>query len=334
MLAPGSMDQHLVLVDNAGTLHLSLEARRAAHPGDLTDEAACAAELDRWLAQGSDVARQELAVYSLRTHHGNLDPIVDVLAARRPASSFVRIGASSFPDFDRGNYIPEDRDRDGSSWRLAFSDLGRLIRALPATRELTVQVSELDASLGADAPLAAPELRSLVLRCPAPDPSVFAALGRAALPELESLELWFPGYHYGWGGTASDLAPLLANPELPALRRLAIISDVGTPWIDAGGEPLIDVLAPSPLLPRLSVLVLSHGTINDDGAARLRDAWPAFAHLARLDLTANVISPALEKSLLALGGKAIRSDWQRASHDELLRCDPPMISLFDGLLDA
>jgi hypothetical protein len=328
------MNQHLLFIDNAGTLHLSLEARRVDAPGDPTDEKTCAAELDRWLAESPDVARQELAIYSLRVHHGDLDPIVDVLAARRPASSLVRIGASSFPDFDRGNYIPEDLDRDGSSWHLAFSDLCRLLHALPATRELTVQVSDLHAGVAADVPLAAPELRSLVLRCPGPNPSVFAALGRATFPKLESLELWFPGYHYGWGGTASDLAPLLANPDLPALRHLAIIADVGTPWLDVGGEPLIDVLAASPLLPRLSVLVLSHGTITDAGATRLRDAWPAFAHLARLDLTANAISPALETALLALGGRAIRSDWQRSSHAEILRCEPPMISLFDGLLGA
>jgi len=248
-----------------------------------------------------------------------------VLAARRPAFHRVSLGAVMFPDFARGDHVPEDLDRDGSSWHLAIDDLSGLLLALPALEHLVVQARQLGSYFPDANGYAAPMLRSLVLRAEAPSPEVFAALGKAVFPALETLELWFPAYGYGYGGTAADLAPMLNSAQAPALRHLALVGDVG--------DALVDVLADSAALPRLAALDLSHGTIGDAGAARLRDRWSSFAYLKHLRLTGNAISPALVSALRGLGGRAVDSAWQRCSDDEIYRCDPPAISLFQGLLD-
>lgn len=72
---------------------------------------------------------------------------------------------------------------------------------------------------------------------------------------------------------ATDLLPLLNNPELTALRHLTIVSDLG--------DAVIDAIAESAILPRLATLDLSHGTLSAAGAARLRDRWSRFAYLRR-----------------------------------------------------
>jgi hypothetical protein len=112
---------------------------------------------------------------------------------------------------------------------------------------------------------------------------------------LAHLELWLGRIEYGWGATASDLAPLFRSPGLPALRHLTIVSDLG--------EALIDELAESALLSGLSTLDLSHGVLGDRGAARLRDHFPRFAHLDRLTLTGNAITRSVAAALRDLGAK-------------------------------
>ncbi|MFO0759322.1 MAG: hypothetical protein U0359_22710 [Byssovorax sp.] len=315
------MNDHLVYVDDSlcGELHLTLECRRAgvATSHDV-DPAACAAELAAWLDARASRPCDALLVTTSRVHHGDMGPVLDVLVARRPALGRLALGAITFPDFARGSDVPDDLDRDGSSWRLAVPGADRLLNALPTLEELIVQASDIDVDEAA--PIIAPRLRRLILRADALDPRVIATLGRGTFPALSHLELWLGPFEHLWGATASDLAPLLRSAGLPALRHLTLVSDLG--------DALIDELADSALLPGLSTLDLSHGVLGDRGAIRLRDCFPRFAHLDRLTLTGNAISRQGTAALRDLT-PAIVTGYQRSADAEEIRFDPPLVSLFN-----
>jgi len=85
---------HLLYSDEAsGILKLSLESRWAAVPWHLAAER-CASELDAWLQQRGERRLDHILVGTFFEHHGDLDPVVDVLARRRPQLSRGRRRAS------------------------------------------------------------------------------------------------------------------------------------------------------------------------------------------------------------------------------------------------
>jgi hypothetical protein len=314
------VSDHLVYVDDSlyGELHLTLECRRAgAATSHDVDPAACAAELGAWLDARTGHSCGAVLITTSRIHTGDMAPVLDVLVARRPELGRLALGAITFPDFERGNYVPEDLERDGSSWRLSVPGVDRLLNALPSLEDLVVQAS--DVSMYEAAPIVAPRLRRLVVRAEALDPRVVTTLGRGSFPALSRLELWLGGIAYGWGAAASDLAPLFRSPGLPALRHLMLVCDFG--------EALIDELAESALLSGLSTLDLSHGVLGDRGALRLRDRFPRFAHLDRLTLTGNAITQQGAAALRDLT-PTIVVGCQRSLAPEEIRFDPPLVSLF------
>ena len=315
------VNDHLVYVDDSpdGELHLSLECRRAgAATSHDVDPAACAAELGAWLDARAGRRWGAVSITTSRVHNGDMTPVLDALVARRPQLGRLALGAIAFPDFERGSYVPEDLDKDGSSWRISVLGVDRLLNALPSLEELIVQASDVD--MYEAAPIVAPSLRRLTLRAEAWDPGVVTTLGRGSFPVLAHLELWLGRIAYGWGATANDLASFFRSPGLPALRHLKIISDLG--------EGLIDELAESALLSGLSTLDISHGVLGDEGAARLRGHFPRFAHLDRLTLTGNAITQQGAAALRDLGPNIVVG-WQRMMDPEEMCFDPPMVSLFN-----
>ncbi len=315
------MNDHVVYVDDSlyGELHLTLECRRAgAATSHDVDPAACAAELGAWLDARAGRPCGAVLITTSRVHHGDMGPVLDALVARRPELGRLALGAIAFPDFERGDDVPDDRERDGSSWRLSVPGVDRLLNALPSLEDLIVQAS--DVGMYEAAPIVAPHLRRLVVRAEALDPRVVATLGRGRFPALSHLELWLGQIEHGWGATASDLAPLFRSQGLPALRHLTLVSDLG--------EALIDELAESALLSGLSTLDLSHGVLSDRGAARLRHHFPRFAHLDRLTLTGNAITRQHAAALRDLT-PAIVVGCQRSLDSEEIRFDPPLVSLFN-----
>jgi len=323
------MCDHVVYVDDRGsyaTLHLTLECGRAgvATSHDV-DGDHCAAALDDWLHANPERALLELLVTTSRVHHGWLAPVVDVLARRRPKVHRLGLGAITFPDFERGSYVPEDSWRDGSSWNLSVP-LDGLLAAVPDLEELIVQCNDITAghaswSSAAARPL--PEmthLRRLVLRDKALDPAVVAVLGVSCFPRLESLELWLGGFAYGWDGSAQDLLPLLNSAGFGSLRHLVLVGDLA--------DGLVDVLADSPLLARLESLRLPFGVLEEAAAARLGERWPAFSHLRRLDLTANAIPAAAARALHERAPDVVDLGYQRIRIDGEVYFEPPQVGFF------
>jgi hypothetical protein len=328
---------HVLYVDDRASqaeLHLTLECGRAggATRHDVNEDH-CAAALDSWLRANAGRTVAELLVTTSRVHHGSFAPVVDVLASHRPEIVRLGLGALTFPGFARGDYVPTDLSRDGSSWNLSVP-IRRVFAAVPALHELVVQCNDINLVhdiFGSTPPRPFPEmtrLRRLVLRDPALNPAVVAALGASSFPELETLELWLGRFEYSWGGSARDLIPLLNGPGFGKLRHLTLVSDLE--------DALVDVLAESALIARLETLRLPFGMLGASAAARLRGRWSAFSNLIRLDVTGNAMTAAAARALRESAPDVVSLGDQRIRVDEEPYFAPPLVDLFDswGRADA
>jgi len=326
-----SVCDHVVYADARGlyaTLHLSLECSRAAvaTSHDVNGDH-CAAALDEWLGANPGRVLLELLVTTSRVHHGRFDPVVDVLARHRPEIHRLGLGALTFPDFDRGSYVPEDLSRDGSSWRLSVP-LDRLLAAVPTLEELVVQCNGIEAGYATwstNPPRPFPEmtrLRRLILRDDVLDPAVISVLGASSFPQLESFELWLGHFGYSWGGSAQHLAPLLNSPGFEKLRHLVLVSDLKS--------GLVDALAESALLARLQSLSLPFGVLQAPEAVRLRASWSAFSHLRRLDVTGNAITAEAARALREMAPGVVEVGYQRIRVDGEPYFSPPLVGFFDA----
>lgn len=160
-------------------------------------------------------------------------------------------------------------------------DLAPLLEAFPNLRELVVRGGG-----GLAFPVSGHAgLRSLRIESGGLPPATAADIAAADLPSLERLELWLGDDWYGGGTTVEQLAPLLAGEGKPALRHLGVQN---SPIQDE----LAAVVASAPVVPRLTSLSLSMGTLSDEGAAALLHGQP-LVHLEELDLSHHYLSHAM-----------------------------------------
>jgi uncharacterized protein (TIGR02996 family) len=168
--------------------------------------------------------------------------------------------------------------------QLAFSELGPLDAVLAAMPSLeTLQLAGQNFSFGKAA------LRGLKhLVVVTTEPSAVQSLVDARFPALESLEL-------DCGENVVDpaaLATLSSGAFLPSLKHLALVRTQST-------ELVVQHLAKSALLPKLKTLSLAGGTLSEPDAL----TGAAFAHLERLDVSANALTAQAAKTLASSGAK-------------------------------
>ncbi len=168
-------------------------------------------------------------------------------------------------------------DQSEMSWT-DLCELAPLWAAYPQLRLLKLRGGA--GSLGV---IEAPELRSFCWETGGLDRKSLDAIVNARWPKLESLEIWFGDAGYGAEGGVGDLARLLAGEGLPALRHLALRNC-------AFADELVAALAGSAILRRVTSLDLSKSCLTDEGARAIARHRPAFAHLAKLDLTDNAMT--------------------------------------------
>ncbi|QSQ16321.1 TIGR02996 domain-containing protein [Myxococcus landrumensis] len=177
-------------------------------------------------------------------------------------------------------YHVKQANEDETYCAIRLRDVSALYAVLPRLRSLDLR--GIHARLG-DIDL--PELREFTLQTWDLSRSGCDSLLKAKWPKLERMEVWLGGDSTDAMRSVTDLTPLLDGASLPSLRRLGLRN---TRWTD----DLVRALHASPLLPRLTHLDLSGGTLSDDGAKWLSEHAAAFRHLQHLDLRGNTMSDA------------------------------------------
>ncbi|HLL22353.1 MAG TPA: TIGR02996 domain-containing protein, partial [Kofleriaceae bacterium] len=169
-----------------------------------------------------------------------------------------------------------------------IGEVGPVIsRAFPRLRELHLKSGEQTWRGGGEtfgvAGLALPALETLVIETCAMTSARLADLFAGELPRVRELELWFGSRDYDSDATVADLAPLLTGD------RFAAVTDLGLRNHELGSE-LIEVLARSPIAPRLRSLDLSMSTLDDVDARALAAAAARFPMLETLDVDDNFLT--------------------------------------------
>lgn len=163
-----------------------------------------------------------------------------------------------------------------SSWSDA-GELYRLAELLPALRRLEARVGHVELST-----LDHPHLEELILQIENCSAAHLKAVVSASWPSLQRLDLLLSSFTLE-SSDLRQLGPLLAGERVPELRRLGL-SVLGF------ADELAELLAKAPILERLEVLDLSHGGLTDGGAEVIAEHADRFAHLARLDLSRNMLT--------------------------------------------
>ncbi|MEV6423174.1 STM4015 family protein [Streptomyces sp. NPDC051662] len=175
-------------------------------------------------------------------------------------------------------FLSDLEDEEEMISSIGQSDLAPLLEAFPGLRELAVR-----GGAGLDFPVTGHAgLRVLRVESGGLPPEAAAHIAAADLPSLERLELWLGDDEYGGGTTVEQLAPLLAGEHKPALRHLGLQN---SPIQDE----LAAAIASAPVVPRLTSLSLSMGTLSDEGAEALLHGQP-LTHLRELDLSHHFLS--------------------------------------------
>jgi hypothetical protein len=121
-----------------------------------------------------------------------------------------------------------------------------------------------------------------------------------SLPSLEQLTLYL-GHSEGDHGctvTFDDLSPIFQARNLGAVKHLALANS-------SLADQIAEAIGRSKILPQLTSLDLSHGTLTDDGARALLANRAAFAHLETLDLTRSWLSDELAEQVRSLARNVI-----------------------------
>jgi uncharacterized protein (TIGR02996 family) len=251
-----------------------------------------------------------------------------------PAARFLRelrIGSLGPDEHDYGDVIDEIIRGCPSTLRLLslvdlppgtaelvfanLADVTPLLAATPLLEELRLAGQQVVVRS-----IALPKLRRLAIATS--DETVLSVVAKATLPSLESLQLSSGDAPMPTTALAKVLAPTWTA------RQLAITRTANT-------DQLVPFVLKSTLLPTLSRLDLSGGTLSDAGAGLLLAAASKLDHLEYLDLSGNTLSLAVTKQLGRLCA-SVRIDNQRAtttvpiSDNDLRRMSPDASALAKG----
>ena len=172
------------------------------------------------------------------------------------------------------------RDETEISW-VHVSSVGRLWALYPNLESMTLRGGGID--LGNPK---STSLRSLTLNTGGLPGPAGESLGRAELPNLTRLEVWFGTTNYGGSCNGGHARGILTNKHLAKLEHLALAN------ADFANDIATEV-SRNDLPPKLRTLDLSMGTMTDTGAKRLLAASDKLSKLDRIDLDSNFLSPAM-----------------------------------------
>lgn len=202
------------------------------------------------------------------------DCLAALAEAPRPALRELFVG-----DFERV-------DDTEISWT-EIGDHGPIWAMLPNLESFKVQGCGIEFGT-----IVAPNLRSLTVWSGGLGAEPVEAIGAAKLPKLEKLELWFGSDNYGAECTVGTLAGILGGKGLPKVTWLGLMNG-------EFANDLCSAVVDAPILQQLHTLDLSMGTMTDDGARVLIANAKKLAHLKRLNLDDNFLTPEVAAQLTA-----------------------------------
>ncbi len=218
--------------------------------------------------------------------------------------------AGPLPFLELLDLTPDAQHMDQDSWR-RLGDFEPVWDAVPRLKVLKAKGSQGSDSNGPTirfGDIVAPRLEQLIIESSGLAEAAPLDLGRAHLPALTHLELWFGQPDYGCTATIESLTGILSGQGLPKLTRLGLCN---SEW----ELELLEAVKAAPLLKRLQVLDLSKGVLCRDAAAYLLKHEASFRHLT-LVLGENYLLPDDVTRLAAAFPKA-QLDEQRELEGEL-----------------
>jgi uncharacterized protein (TIGR02996 family) len=108
------------------------------------------------------------------------------------------------------------------------------------------------------------------------------AIANSKWPQLETLILWLGNPDYGGDSTIYNLRPIVNSKNFPNLKKLGLMN------CDYADD-ICRILPNCSLLPQLTELDLSMGTMSDEGARILLDHRAKFSHLSVLNVEDNYL---------------------------------------------
>ncbi|MBA2806220.1 STM4015 family protein [Streptomyces sp. KM273126] len=130
---------------------------------------------------------------------------------------------------------------------------------------------------------------------------VVRGVAASELPALEHLDMWLGVEEYGGDATVSDLAPILAGGQFPALRHLGLRNSEIQ-------DEIATAVAAAPVVAQLTSLDLSLGVLSDEGVTALLGGQP-LTHLDSLDLHHNFVTePVAQRIRTALEPSGVEVD--------------------------
>ncbi len=126
------------------------------------------------------------------------------------------------------------------------------------------------------------KLKTLVVQTGGLSAVVVNQIGRANLPQLEHLEIWFGSNGYGADATVDDIKPIVEVGKFPKLKYLGLRNS-------EFANEIAKYIADAPIMDQISVLDLSLGVLADEGADALLNS-SRIKKLQKLDLHHHYLS--------------------------------------------
>lgn len=220
----------------------------------------------------------------------NADKVEGIVCGAPAAAEWLADRAALFPAL-RGLFIGDlTREECEISW-IGHGDVSRIFRAFPKLEVVQIRGSS-PLFFGTER-FSHDHLRGLVIESGGLPARVVAEILTAALPNLETLELWLGAVRYGWDGTLDEFVGLFETCPFPKLRHLGLRN------AEIADEIAI-AIADAPIMDQLTSLDLSLGVLSDHGASALL-ASTKIKNLTRLDYHHHYVSAEMMAKLRALG---------------------------------
>ncbi len=310
---------YIIFNDSGRGLALDFES---PYPSDFYGDK-CNTQL-RELLTDEDLRKKlmTLFVVTLVEHHGCFDKIIETIIKNKLNLHKLGIGAAIYPDYEKGSYISDDFEMDGSSWQLSIPNLFALIHSLPKLEQLVIQANKLSTgnNYSDDSDhLNHSNLKSLTFRIDSTEPKFFHVFGKACLPNLRHLEITLGNYFYSWGESANIFENLFNNKNFNSLEHFTCKCDFA--------NDIMLKLKDSLILKQIKIIDISDSNLNDEGAEFILANWNNFEHLELLDISNNCIPQNLLVKLEEKSG-AIQTGYQRFNIKKERVCDSRKTVIF------